>query len=130
MTLRALRRGYLLLEVGIAGAITAVAVSGLLVMMAANRVDAIALGRDMTARGLVARDIERARSRGFAALVSLPAAPVAGLTGTYTSETLVVTGTEVLFGTQASNFKDITVVVTHPKGKTISSASAVVRIYE
>jgi hypothetical protein len=129
-TLRA-RRGYLLLEVTIAGAIAALAVASLLTLLGETRAQSIAVARDGTARGIVARDIERARAKGFIGVAAIAPAVVTGVTGRYIAETQVVTGSEVLFNAQTSDFKDVTVVVTHPiNDGTTTSEQATVRLYE
>ncbi len=124
------RRGYLLLEVTMAGVITGIAVTALLVQLGDARVKSIGAARDITAQGLVAQGIERARSKGFGNVADVASAPVTGLQGTYTRQTVVVDGSETLFGTQTTAFKDVTVTVTRPEGSITRTYTAALRLYE
>ena len=124
------RRGYLLLEVTLAGVITGIAVTALIVQLGDARVKSISAARDMTAQGLVAQGIERARSKGFDNVVDIASTPITGLQGTYSRATTVVPGDETLFAAQTTAFKDVTVTVTHPQGSGTRTYKAAVRLYE
>lgn len=124
------QRGYLLLEVTIAGTIAAIAVASLLTMLGDTRAQSISVARDITARGIVARGLERARSKGYLGVVAVAPAAEPNVTGTYMVETQVQAGSEVLFGTQTSAYKDVTVIVTHSSRAGTVTESALVRLYE
>lgn len=124
------KRGYLLLEVTVAGAIAAVAVASLLTMLGDSRTKSISVARDITARGIVARGLERARAKGFLGVTNIAPTPEPNVTGQYLVETRVVSGSEVLFSAQTSAYKDVTVIVTHTAGSGVVSESALVRLYE
>jgi hypothetical protein len=121
-------RGYLLLEVVIAGVITSAAVFGLLGQLGEGRVTSTAAAREQTARGIVAREVERARQLGFTGVVAVPSAVVSDVEGGYEREVTVTTGSEVLFNTVSTNFRDVVVRVRVPV--TDETFEARMRLYE
>jgi Tfp pilus assembly protein PilV len=124
------RRGYILLEVAIAGAITSVAVLGLLGLLSDAQVKSVASSRDVTAQGLLRREVERVKSLKFGTVAAISSTPVTGLMGTYAVTWAVATGNEALLAGETSNFKDVTVKVTHPEGTKTKNHQTVVRVYE
>ena len=89
------RRGYILLEAMVGGAITFAALVGLFVQLGFAREQSIVLQRDATAREIAMREIENQRANGFGSASGCPSSagagtlstsawtPVTGLTGTY-----------------------------------------------
>lgn len=125
------RRGYLLMEVMIAGAITAVALGGLLTMAGNNLATSTLSARDLTAQGLVQRAVEQVRMKGYLAVTSESATTVSTEAGTYTRTIAVKTGSETIFGGIASNFKDVAVTVTFAPGSAKPhTTTTTVRLYE
>jgi hypothetical protein len=124
------RRGYLLLEVSIAGAISAAALVGLLSSSGNTLALSSSAARDLTARGLVQQGVEQVRARGFGGVSAHAATAVTSVKGAFTREIAVTTGNETLFGSQSTAFKDVTVIVSHPVGTTTKTYQATVRLYE
>lgn len=130
MTIRRRRRGYLLIEVTVAAAITAVALVALLGQAGDGLALSTTAARDLTAQGLVNRGLEEARSLGFTGVVAKSAAVVPGVNGEYKRTVTVTPGTANLFGATTSNYKDVTVTITRPgRGQPITSEGRV-RLYE
>ena len=125
------RRGYLLMEVMVAGAITAAALAGLLTMAGNNLATSTLSARDLTAQGLMQRAVEQVRMKGYASASSVAATTVSTQAGTYTRTIVVTNGTETIFGGTASKFKDVTVTVTFAPGAAKPhTTSTTVRLYE
>jgi Tfp pilus assembly protein PilV len=123
-------RGYLLMEVSIAAAITSVAVLGLVSLLSDAQVTSTASSRDVTAQGLLRREVERVRSLKFGTIAVQPATPVTGLMGTYKIQLDVGTATETLIAGETTNFKDVTITVTHPERGKVRTHTTMVRVYE
>jgi hypothetical protein len=104
------RRGYMLLEVAIGGAVTAVILATVFNQLAAARVRSITAARDVTAAQLVTEKIEEMRQ---AAVPAAATETVAGVSGTYTRTVVVATGTETMGATTLS-YTDVAVTVSFP----------------
>lgn len=119
------QRGYLLLEVMISGAITAVALATLMGNIAAQRSDSIIASRSHTANQLIIQRIEQAKALGYGTLSTTPppASDNVGLGngGTY-KRTTVVTCAADAFG----NFCDVAIGITFDK----TTMSATTRVYQ
>lgn len=125
------RRGYLLMEVMVAGAITAVALAGLLTMAGNNLATSTLAARDLTAQGLMQRAVEQVRMKGFALAASVGATTVATQAGTYTRTIVVTPGSETIFGGTASTFKDAVITVTFASTTAKPhTTTTTVRLYE
>ncbi len=104
------RRGYMLLEVSIGGAVTAVILATVFNQLSAARVRSITSARDVTASQLV---IERIEAMRQAAVPTAATETVANVNGRYTRTTAVATGTETM-GTTTLTFTDVAVTVSFP----------------
>jgi hypothetical protein len=123
-------RGYLLIEVTLAGAITSAAILGLLAQLGDARATSITDGRGVTAQGVLKREVERVRAAGFVGVTTQSPALVAGLNGQYKTARAIVGGNEALFGSATTAFKDVTVTVTHPDRAGVRTFATTVRVYE
>lgn len=130
MNTRGKPRGYMLLEAMMAGSMTAIAVLGVMTLLADGRVRSIGAARTATAQELVSQQLEAARVLGFAGAAASPPAVVPGLAGKYTREVVVVGGADTLVGSESSNYKDVTVSVTFNDGAVTRTRQATVRLYE
>ncbi len=127
------QRAYLMMEVMISGAITAVAVVALMGQLADARTASISAGRDATAQALLRRELDRARTLGFNSVASVTINDIVEtqLSGKY-RRTWDVTAaqTEIMFNAQTSRFRDVTVTIARPGRTTDKTYQGVVRIYE
>jgi Tfp pilus assembly protein PilV len=129
-TPRRRRRGYILIEVTIAAAITAVALVALLGQAGEGLVMSSTAARDLTAQGLVNQGLEEIRALGFTGVATKTPAVVVGMNGEYTRGVAVTPNSEILFGTTSSNYKDVTVTVTRKVGGQTLRYEGRVRVYE
>ena len=137
------RRGFLLIDVMIAGAIAAVVIAGILTVIASARSANVAAARDVIAAQLVLEKIDQMRSEPFAALTTGTFStenPVAGATGRYQRVVTVsgiVTDT-VVSGTSSNALsgRNITVTVTYVSdaaniaNNTTRTSAATTRVYQ
>ena len=123
-------RGFLLLDVMVGGALVALILATLLVILASARAKNVAASRDLVATQLVLEEIDRQRAASFANVPLLPASPVVTTSGTYLrSASQPAAGNESIIGFSLP-FKDVMVKVTYEsEGKTRTS-QATTRIYE
>jgi hypothetical protein len=123
---RPLRRGYMLLEVMIGGAMTAVVVMTVLTQIAQARAQNITTGRDVTAAQLVLEKMEEQR---LASAWTAATETVASVNGMYTRTVAVAACTETV-GSLSLTCNDVTVTVTFPTndGK-VHSVAATIRVY-
>jgi Tfp pilus assembly protein PilV len=131
-------RGFLLIDVMVAGAIAAVGVASVLPLVANARAKNVAAARDVIASQLVLEKIEQVRSLSYAAVADagLTEASVANVTGTFTRVTTTATAgsPETVSGT-ALPFIDVTVTVTYSSnaygtGLGMRATQATTRIYQ
>lgn len=114
MRTRSAPRGFLLVDTMIAGAIAAVVIAGVLSVLANARARNVAAARDVVASQLVLERLDQIRSLPFASIASEAAAPVSGVTGSYTrSATVSNTGSPETVGSFSLAFVDVTVTVTY-----------------
>lgn len=124
-------RGFLLLDVMVGGALVALILATLLVILASARAKNVAASRDLVATQLVLEEIDRQRAASLFEGVPLPTtSPVVTTSGTYLrSASMPASGDESIGGFQLP-FKDVMVKVTYQsEGKTRTS-QATTRIYE
>lgn len=122
------RRGYLLLEAAVGGAMVAVIIASILSSLAQAQTMSVIAGRDQTASQLVGEKLEERRALGFANVTAQAAATVTGVTGVYTRTTTVATCVEPIPAPGANvNCKDITVTVTFPVGRNAATGSGGIR---
>lgn len=124
------RRGYLLAEVMVASAITAVALVALLGQAGDGLVQSTTIARDLTAQGLVNRSFEEIRGLGFAGVTAKAETAVTGVHGEYTRQIKVTTGSEALFGSSSSNYKDVEVIIRRKVAGKTKTYQSQVRVYD
>ena len=123
-------RGYILMEVAIAGALVAVIAGTLLSSLADARVRNVMAGRDVVASQLALEKIEQQRALGFAGAGAAAAcgteATVAGQKGAYsrTCAVAVSAGSPFTINTVTVNCKDVTVTVKYNVDAAARSTSA------
>jgi hypothetical protein len=128
-----MRRGYILLEVMMGGALTALVVAGLLSSLADARVRNIVAGRDAVAASLAQDMVEEVRSRGFGnagGLCTGAFAPVSNNQAVYRRKcTLTAAATHALQGVNVT-FEKVDVVVEFDSTIGKRTAKASTRIYQ
>ena len=112
-----MKRGYILIEVTVGGALVAVIVATLLSTLADSRMRNVVAGRDLVASQLLNDKLDLQRSKGFtnADTGCATEAKVAGQTSTYIRRCVPTTTTQNFLGvggvTRTINCKVITVQV-------------------
>ena len=123
-------RGFLLLDVMVGGALVALILATLLVILASARAKNVAASRDLVATQLVLEEIDRQRAASYANVPLFPASPVVTTSGTYLRSASMPASDDESIGGFQLPFKDVMVKVTYQsEGKTRTS-QATTRIYE
>lgn len=127
------RRGYILLEVMMGGALTALVIAGLLSSLADARVQNIIASRDAVAAALAQDMMEEARSRGFgnAATVCTGAfAPVPNQQALYRRRCTITAASSHTLNGVSVTFEKVDVVVEFDTARGKRTAKASTRMYQ
>jgi type II secretory pathway pseudopilin PulG len=115
---RTSRRGYLLIDIMIGGALAAVVIAGIMTVLSSARTRNVHATRDVVASQIVLDQLERCRAAGFAGVGGAKCPPGATNVvnnGTNYTRTVTIstTGSPDVLGTVSIPFKDVTVTVTY-----------------
>lgn len=127
------RRGYILLEVLMGGAMTALVVTGLLSSLADARVKNIIAGRDAVAAGLAQSMMEEVRSRGFGNATSLCTgafAPVPNQQAAYRRRCTLAAAASHTLNTVTVTFEKVDIVIEFDTVNGKRTAKASTRMYQ
>lgn len=128
------RRGYIMLEVAMGGALIAVVIVGVLTALAEGRNRNTYAGRDVIASQLVLAKLEEyrtmTRANAKAACAALNENPVPNQQGRYVRTCAWADDSETLPGMAAAiPFTTVTVTVTYPTTTTARTLNAMTRVY-
>lgn len=137
MTTRLRTRGFLLIDVMIAGALAAVVIGSVLSVLANARSKNVAAARDVIATQLVLEKLDQVRSLPFGSLAGAAGteATVPNVTGKYARVTAVTASANETVSSTAMPFRDVTVTVTYTSdafgpGAGTRATQATTRVYQ
>lgn len=120
-------RGFILLEALAGGVILAVMITTVLTQMSVAQQQVIMGSRDLAAKQILQRQLERVMSTGYATAAVSTAADVEGVQGFKYTVTVTSGATPSYFSTFVNSYNDVTVTLTYKVGSANRTQSATSR---